>query len=398
MGFGLLSGAVVLALRSLGLLQEWELQTLDQMMRMRPAEATDRRILLVTIDETDIQAQPDRGQGSLSDTALSQLLQRLKSYNPRAIGLDLYRDFPTSGQQKKLKQQLQQLENLITICKNSDVEIKQVGIAASPDVPIDRVGFSDFISDRDGVLRRQLMFMNPDPTSPCLATYGLGTRLAIEYLLAEGQEPGFTADGQLQFGKTVIPAIRRPMGGYQTIDDRGGQILLNYRRGIRPFHQVSLMQVLRGQVAPELVKDRVILIGTIATSAGDYWMTPLGRSTEAQLQGVVVQAHMTSQLLNHVLDRRPLIHTLPNPLEISWILGWSVIGGCLIPLGQARRLKYPFLGQVAIGIFLCGGLSLTGYVMLLRGLWLPVIPPITAIGLTAFGMLASPKQLGSSND
>lgn len=398
MGFGLLSGVVILGLRSLGFLQEWELQTLDMMMRMRPAEPTDSRILLVTIDETDIQEQPDRGQGSLSDTALNQLLQRLESYEPRAIGLDLYRDFPTSGQQKKLKQQLQQLENLITICKNSDAEFKQGGIAASPDVPIERVGFSDFISDRDGILRRQLMFMNPDPTSPCLASYGFGTRLAIEYLFSEDLEPAFTPDGKLQFGKTIIPTIRRPMGGYQTIDDRGGQVLLNYRSGKRPFQQVSLMQVLRGQVAPELVKDRVILIGTVATSAGDYWMTPMGRSTEAQLQGVVVQAHMTSQILNHVLDQRPLIQPLANPLEIGWILGWSAIGGCLISLGQSRRLKYPVLGQVAIVVFLCGGLSLVGYGVLQRGLWLPVIPPITAIGLTALGMLASPKQLGRSNN
>ncbi|MGI0495407.1 CHASE2 domain-containing protein [Alkalinema pantanalense CENA528] len=394
-GLGLLSGVVMLGLRSLGFLQEWELQTWDMMMRMRPAESTDRRILLVTIDETDIQAQPDRGQGSLSDTALNQLLQRLQSYKPRAIGLDLYRDFHTSHQQKLLKQQLQQLENLITICKNSDAELKQTGIASSPDVPIERVGFSDFITDSDGVLRRQLMFMNPDPTSSCLAPYGFGTRLAIEYLYAEGQAAEFTPDGQLQLGQTVIPNIRRPTGGYQTIDDRGGQVLLNYRSGNRPFQQVSLMQVLRGQVAPELVKDRVILIGTIATSAGDYWMTPLGRSTEAQLQGVVVQAHMTSQLLNHVLDRRPLIRSWSNGYEIGWILGWTGVGIGLISFVQYRWLKHSILGTIAMfGVF-CGGFLFGGYALLLRGLWIPVVPPIAGIGLATLILVVSPKELGN---
>ncbi|MBD2325778.1 CHASE2 domain-containing protein [Alkalinema sp. FACHB-956] len=422
-GLGFLSGCVMLALRSLGALQDWELQTLDRMMRMRPAEPTDSRILLVTIDETDIQEQPDRGQGSLSDTALNQLLQQLTSYQPRAIGLDLYRDFPTNVQQLtkqqsqskqqlqpkqqsqpkqksqpkqpfQLKQQLQQLDHLITLCKHSDAEGKQAGIAASPDVPIERVGFSDFISDRDGVLRRQLMFMNPDPASPCLATYGFGTRLAIEYLFSEGHEAEFTPDGKLQFGKTLIPTIRRPMGGYQTIDDRGGQILLNYRSGNRPFQQVSLMQVLRGQVAPELVKDRVILIGTIATSAGDYWMTPLGRSTDAQLQGVVIQAHMTSQLLNHVLDRRPLIHSWSKGDEIAWILGWTVVGIGLISCVQHCWLKHSILGTIAIfGVF-WGGFLFGGYALLLRGLWVPVVPPIAGIGLATLILVVSPKHLG----
>jgi CHASE2 domain-containing sensor protein len=390
LGLGFLSGCLMVALRSTGLLQEIELQTLDRMMQLRPAESVDNRILLVTIDETDIKEQPDRGQGSLSDTALSQLLKKLQQYQPKAIGLDLYRDFSIDSKQPQLKQQLQHTTNLIAVCKSSEAELNQSGIAPPSAVELDRVGFSDFISDSDGVLRRQLMFMEPDPNSSCLATYGFGTRLAIEYLFAQGHEPSFTAGGSLQLGTVRFPSLRRPMGGYQAIDDRGGQILLNYRSGKRPFHQVSLMQVLRGQVAPDLVKNRVILIGTTATSASDYWMTPLGRSAQAQIEGVVVQAHMTSQLISHVLDRRPLLTSWPHGVEIGWMIGWSMLTALLLAFGRQHWVKYPGLRQVAIVLLLGGSLSVGGYALFLKGQWVPVVPTITAIGLTT--IMVSPKK------
>ncbi|NJM48249.1 MAG: CHASE2 domain-containing protein [Alkalinema sp. RU_4_3] len=390
LGLGFLAGCLMVALRSLGLLQEIELQTLDRMMQLRPAESVDNRILLVTIDETDIKEQPDRGQGSLSDTALSQLLKKLQPYQPKAIGLDLYRDFSIDSKQKQLQQQLQQTTHLIAVCKSSEAELNQVGIAPPAAVELDRVGFSDFISDSDGVLRRQLMFMNPDPNSSCLAPYGFGTRLAIEYLFAQGYEPSFSPEGWLQFGSVKFPSLRRPMGGYQSIDDRGGQILLNYRSGKRPFHQVSLMQVLRGQVAPDLVKNRVILIGTTATSASDYWMTPLGRSAKTQIEGVVVQAHMTSQLISHVLDRRPLLTSWPQVVDMGWIIGWSMLTALLLTCVRQRWVKYPGLTQMAIVLLLGGGLSVSGYALLLRGRWVPVVPTLTALGLTT--IMVSPQK------
>jgi CHASE2 domain-containing sensor protein len=75
-----------------------ELQAFDHLMQRRPAEVPDSRLLVVTVTEADIQAQKNEPRrGSVSDRSLSQLLEKLESYQPRAIGLDIYRDFPVAA-------------------------------------------------------------------------------------------------------------------------------------------------------------------------------------------------------------------------------------------------------------------------------------------------------------
>jgi CHASE2 domain-containing sensor protein len=79
---------VLVALRLAGALQLLELVALDQFFRLRPLEPADPRIVIVTIDESDIKKLR---QWPMSDAVMARLLLRLKQQNPRAIGLDLYR-------------------------------------------------------------------------------------------------------------------------------------------------------------------------------------------------------------------------------------------------------------------------------------------------------------------
>jgi CHASE2 domain-containing sensor protein len=57
-----------MGVRSLGLLQTWELKSYDQLLRQRPSEPADSRILLVGADEADIRQYkhplPDACAGS----------------------------------------------------------------------------------------------------------------------------------------------------------------------------------------------------------------------------------------------------------------------------------------------------------------------------------------------
>ncbi len=69
----LLSTATIVALRLMGGLQSAELSALDRLMRLRPAELPDPRLLVVTIGEADIQAQPQANPVGVSN-ALSSLL------------------------------------------------------------------------------------------------------------------------------------------------------------------------------------------------------------------------------------------------------------------------------------------------------------------------------------
>jgi len=371
-GASILVTALLAGVRYFGGLQPIELQAFDQLQQLQPQEPIDPRLLVITIDDDTIRQQK-RGRGSLADGLLSQLLTRLEASHPRAIGLDIYRDFPVEPGQPELAKQLKQNQKLISICKVSDPDSAATGVAPPPEIPVDRLGFSDFLEDSDGVLRRHLLFMNADPSSACTTPYAFSVQLAFRYLDAEGITPSFTTDGNLQLGKTVLPRLQPHTGGYQKIDARGGQILLRYRHAQRPIAQVSLNQFLTTPMNTSALKNRIIVIGVIARSAGDYWMTPAGKGPTEKVPGVLIQAEMVSQLLSAVLDQRSLLWVWPQSAEIAWIWLWSLMGGLLG--WRIRSLRWLILATfTTIGMlgFLCFGL-------LIQGGWVPLVPPLLAI-------------------
>jgi class 3 adenylate cyclase len=87
----LLAAGLMIGLQLLGMLQPLELKALDGLMRLRPPEPVDARILVVRITEADFQAL---GEYPLSDRTVLQLLKTLDTHQPSLIGLDLYRDIP----------------------------------------------------------------------------------------------------------------------------------------------------------------------------------------------------------------------------------------------------------------------------------------------------------------
>jgi hypothetical protein len=191
--------ALVMGVRWLGMLQPWELQAYDQLMRLRPDEGQDPRLLVVTITENDFRLpEQEQRKGSLSDQALALVLKKLKPYQPRAIGLDIYRDFSVDPKQADLANSLQHNDGLIAICKVSDSEANHPGISPPPEIPkerLERIGFSDVVVDADGILRRHLLAMKPGPTSPCTTPYAFSARLAFHYLETEGISAKYTQKG-----------------------------------------------------------------------------------------------------------------------------------------------------------------------------------------------------------
>jgi CHASE2 domain-containing sensor protein len=363
---------LMLGVRSLGILQPLELWAFDRLLTLRPTEPPDSRFLIVTISEADIQAQdPNQLRGSLSDKAFNQLLNRLEPHQPRAIGIDIYRDFATSSKYPKLIAHLRQNKRLVAICKGSDAKYDPTGIAPPPEIPTSRVGFSDFLEDDDGVLRRQILFVDPDPASPCTTPYSFNVRLAFRYLEAKGISPKFTSEGNLKLGNVVFERLQARTGGYQGIDAAGNQIILNYRsmpslRAIAP--QVTLNQVLSGKVRPEAIKGRIILVGVTANSSSDIWATPYGTGTKEKVPGVLIQTHMTSQILSAVLDKRSLIWVWHWAIETLWIGTWALIGGLCV-----AWVSSPLQRGVTC-IIVLGTLTGLSFAILTQGGWVPVVP------------------------
>ena len=388
------SASLLLGLRWFGMLQPSELWAFDRLLRLRPNEGSDPRLLVITINAKDIQAQEQRQRGiSLSDSSLDRLLKKLEQYQPRAIGLDIYRDFPVSPDHQDLVARLKQNDRFVAICKGKDPEHEFNDVAPPPEVPRSRLGFSDFVQDADGILRRHLLFMSPDPISSCTAPYAFNLQLAFLYLHYRGISPEFTSEGNLQFGSTVFKSLKERTGGYQNVDAGGNQVLLNYRSLSSPEKiatQVTLAQILSDRVNPDTLKDRVVLIGVTDPNKGDYWSTPYGRGPSDKIPGVFIHAHMVSQILSAVLDERPLLSVWPLWREIIWIWFWSGAGA--IFAWRFHRLAHLGLASAA------AVLTLSGFclIFLLQGWWIPLVPSLLAF-LVAIGAQIASKTSTNAN-
>ncbi|MBW4635309.1 MAG: CHASE2 domain-containing protein [Iphinoe sp. HA4291-MV1] len=378
--------ALVMGVRYLGILQQSELQAYDHFMQLRAAEETsDPRLLIVTIGEADIYYQNQKwmkGQGSLSDQALAQLLQKLEQYQPTAIGIDIYRDFPVEPNYGDLVTRLKQDKRIFAVCKvPAALDGEPEGIHPPNEVPQKRQGFSDFVVDDDYILRRQLLQLTPPLKSPCAAEYALGLQLASHYLAAKNIKANINSKGYLQIGDVVFQPLTQHSSGYQKVDASGYQVLLNYR-SLRPSEKiaetVSLQDVLNDKINPELVeslKNRIVLIGVTAPSTkADYWKTP---SSKEKIPGVFVQAQMVSHILSAVENHRPLLWWWSGWVETFWVWGWSLVGGII-----AWRCWKP----QQIGLAIVTGLSILFgicFSIFIQAGWIPLIPPALTLVLAA---------------
>jgi CHASE2 domain-containing sensor protein len=374
--------ALVMGGRYLGMLQGWELQAFDQLMRSRPQEPPDRRLLIVAVTEEDFKLPEQNPRiGSISDLALAKLLDKLAQFKPRGIGLDIYRDYPAKTG-TNLADRMGRDNNFFAICKASDRAANHPGIAPPANVPLQRLGFSDVVADPDGILRRHLLAMEPESSSPCTTPYALSAQLVFHYLDREGISVQYNRKGDLQIGNVTFKRLRGRTGGYQNVDTWGYQILLNYRSYHSPAAFapiVTLADVLNGKVNPDDVRDRIVLIGVTAQSANDYSLTPFstGKGFYQSMPGVVVQAQMVSQLLSAVKDGRPLLSVWPVWGEIVWIWGWSFVGGLLVWFGRSSQLYLLLLQGSALGI-----LFVLCYILFVQGNWVPLVPSALALVLT----------------
>jgi CHASE2 domain-containing sensor protein len=379
--------ASIVGMRSLGIFQFLELQAFDYLMRSRPPEKPDPRLLIVTITEADVQSQPaqERGGASLSDRTLAQLIEKLEPLQPRVIGLDIYRENPVPANYKHLATEMRNSDRFVAVCKASEDD--NPGVPPPPEVSPQRLGFSDVVRDPDGVIRRHLLAMAP--ASPCMTDKSFSLRLATLYLASEGVPLTLTPEKNLQLGTVVLPNLEPNSGGYHSIDALGHQVMLNWRSSHTVAPTVTLADVLHHQLTPDLVRDRIVLIGTTAESFHDDWQTPYssGQWPHQSMPGVAIQAHMVSQLLSAAIDRRPLLWVLPKWGEALWIECWALIGGILA--WRVRLCKRLPIGVSPLGLALaCAATIACLYglclVLLTQGGWVPLIPSAaSAIGGSA---------------
>ena len=368
-----------MAVKLTGLLQLLEWAAYDQFSLLRPTESVDERLLLVTVDEADIN---QLGQWPLADETLAELINILNQYQPVAIGLDFYRDLPVEPGHQAWVRVMLSTPHLIGV-------EKAIGRTVAPPSTLSelgQVGLTDLLVDADGKVRRALLSHSISAGS---LRFGLGVELALAYL----EDRGITLETldqtkkHYRLGQGLFFPFKGDDGGYVRTNAGGYQILLNYRGQQEKFRTLSLRAVLAGEFEPEVIRDRLVLIGSTAPSLNDLFYTPYSNrltNTPQPTAGVVIHANLTSQLLSAALDGRPLIRVWPEPFEWLWTLVWSSVGaaglGWLLESNQQQQRISTRLSTLGIYIFLAGGMLIAGgYFVFLRGWWIPVIPPLIAL-------------------
>lgn len=373
---GILIIGLVMIARLTGSLQALEWLTFDTFLRLRLSEPIDERILIVGINEDDIS---NIKSYPIPDAELASLLVKLQTYKPRVIGLDIYRNLPVPPGNPEMIAAFNGMKNLIAIEK-----VLPDKVDPTPYLSSEQIGFVDQMTDTDGKVRRSLL-ATPTPKG---YKFSLSLRLAEAYLTHERitLENGLRDRNTMRFGNTELPRFLPNSGGYVKADAGGVQVLLNFKSGRDRFRTVSLNDIKRGNFKPEWIRDRIVIIGMTASSVKDLISTSTIASTKTppgRVYGVEIQAHETSQIINAVLDGRPLINTWTKEWEYIWIIGWGLVG-----IYFARLTKYPLINLLAVSIVSISLIGSSYLLLLIWGCWVPVIPAMLVLTLNGVGLTA----------
>ncbi|MCJ8282273.1 MAG: CHASE2 domain-containing protein, partial [Rivularia sp. ALOHA_DT_140] len=388
---------LLMGLRWLGIMQPWELKTLDFLMQKMPAEKADKRILIVGADEEDISS--DKYGYPIPDKTLNQLLEKIQTYQPAAIGVDIFRDQPVlrsdnkNSQQQTLINQWQENKNLIAICAGNNLNNS---VAPPPNIDKKQVGYVDLFDDKsqtqkqDDTIRRYLLSRSPNPitnASRCNTSYSFAWQLLYRYFKSKAkskQIPVTTVDKNWQFGNTVIKRLQPRSGGYQNLDASGNQLLINYRNTSTIAQQVTIRDILENsnKFNPDWVKNRIILIGITATSIRDIHDTPQG-----EIRGLFIHAHAISQILSAVEDNRTLIWWLPQWGDAILVFLFSSMGGIIIWFWQNRTHQIIAISTTAIILYILCWFAFT------KGGWFPLLPSTLALLSTSGIIIAKTYDL-----
>lgn len=362
----------IVALRLLGFFQLFEWIALDILFQLRPLETYPQPITIIAVDEISLRTI---GTWPVPDRTIAELLMKLNKYQPRAIGLDIYRDFKVDPGHEQLLAAYKATPNLVGIEKLSQKRDNHV----LPPIGLNRsqVGFNNIVLDSDAKVRRSLLYWH---------TYkekheSFALKIAKLYLQSNGIVPLAAQSNPeyLQLGKAVFSRFLPNDGSYVGADNRGYQIISNFPKPscetCSPdnwgFRKVSLREVLNDKVPENWIKNRIVLIGSTAPSLQDYVQIPYSSQFVGQVKtiaGVELQAYFTSEIISGALYSRPLIKVWSDPIEYLWIWVCAYLG--VVTRYQIKKTTISFLIIIFFGSVLAG----SAFVIFLDGWWIPIIP------------------------
>ncbi|WP_240419030.1 CHASE2 domain-containing protein [Paenibacillus periandrae] len=261
-------------------------QVFDINMKQSMSGAPHEDILVIGIDTTSIK---EVGPYPWDRKVYAQLISQLEAAGAKAIGFDieLYTEsnFPESD--KLLADELTKHKNIIfpshadlegDFDRSSKVKEGELIMARKTDQPIPMIQKSvnkahiNAAFDTDGVIRTNWLQINtPDGVFPTLG-------------LALAQVAGVDVTKYLN-----LPVLQnRPKS----------EMLIKWEGKEFDFETISFAKVLKGEIPPQVFKDRIILVGYTAPGS-DEGITPIERHMH------LVYAH--ANILNQILNQKVIV-------------------------------------------------------------------------------------------
>jgi adenylate cyclase len=370
----LLAGGVllitVLAARS-GLTEILELTTYDLRFQLRGPRPYDAPLIIVAIDDESFE-QLQQNVRSWPRAEYARLIAAIAAGHPAVIGVDVVFDTPgrDPGGDEALAAVLRQAGNVVLA---SHLSVQQgrgyTDVTYAPPVPTlaqaaASTGLANIQLDRDATARRvilQLYFL--DEWRPA---FSFEIARLYQGLPAE---PFQFSHGQVTLGSQVYPV--------------GADVSLpiNFRGPpADTFRQVSMYQVLNGEVPASTFSDKIVLVGYTTLLEHDVYLTPFRKTRDGattSTPGVEIQANAIATLLAGNPIRRP-----------SSVVSWLLVGlGTLIAVLAFWRLKpLPALLTIAVPVVIYLAVAFLAFAV--YNLWLPVVPPVGMVTLiTAAGLV-----------
>lgn len=171
--------------------------------------------------------------------------------------------------------------------------------------------------DADGISRKVPALINYEGNtyealSLAVARAALGAKLETGFAEGLGVNDHYAGLEWLMLGDHRIPV------------DGEVSILIPYRGGQGSFPYVSATDVLSGKVSPQVLKDRIVLIGTTAPGLMDLRATPV----QHVYPGVEVHANVIAGILDQNIKERPA-YMLGAEFLILLLTG--LLLACLLP-------------------------------------------------------------------
>jgi len=330
----ILVGVAALRIADFAPIQELRVRTFDTYQRFEPRVKTARPVTIVDIDEKSL---TKLGQWPWPRTRIADMIVNLTRLGAVAIGFDIvfaepdrlnpsavadtmrYLDEETKSRLRTLPSNDQIFADAI---KRSRVVLGETGLAganplfdkALPVTGVATLGEDPqrFLFDFAGLLR------NVDTLEAAAAGRGLFTirnerdgivRRVPMMLLAQGvMMPSLSFEILRVVTGTPTIIIKSEKAGIKSVGlrglevptDRNGQLWVHFAKQDRSIY-VSAADVLDGNIAPEKIDHKLVLIGTSAVGLNDIKTTPVS----AAMPGVEIHAQVLEAALANALLSEP---------------------------------------------------------------------------------------------